>query len=151
MWPRWWSFHDCPVWTKEASSAWLDTFQSTRSHLCRIGFSFIWLFSLTETLGNFFPPDPAKTWMNMPARMKMKAPVSSSNTPQDRTFLIKKEKKWQSLPPVQLVNVLIWKAVYKVHKRKNWNVLKQLISLITSKWGDFFLKWKDFFPKLKNH
>lgn len=58
---------------------------------------------------HFSAPNPANTLMNMPAKMKMKAPVSASKTPQDRLILMgeKKEKIEKSLPRAQLVNVLI--------------------------------------------
>lgn len=77
--PPAWSLHDCPIPANEAGPACFDTCHPAKPSPqldCLWSNSFICLFSLTETLGPFSYRDPANPLMNMPVKMKMKAPVN---------------------------------------------------------------------------
>lgn len=77
--PPAWSLHDCPIPANEAGSArpwYLSSCQnlaSTWLPLVQVIYLFIFI---NRNIRSLFLPDTANTLMNMPVKMKMKAPVN---------------------------------------------------------------------------
>lgn len=113
--PPAWSVHDCPIPGNEAGSASPDPGHPAKTSAapdCLWSESFICFIFISKNIRVRFLT--ANALMNLPFKMKMKAPVN---------YLLQHcAGQIKSLLSTRLVNVLIWGAVYQVHSI--WNGIK---------------------------
>lgn len=113
-----WSLHDCPAPANEACSVHLDTCQPPKLWR-RSRAIYLFICIKIKILGPLFSANTANTLFNVPVKMKMKAAVNYLPEQSARQINSNKKTREESLLPAQLVNVLIWGAVYKVHWERN--------------------------------